>query len=384
VISSREKASNKKEDDEVNKTSNEGAPMTPSENAPKATPTRRKGARLRSRDGLFKKNNWWWIDYYDTQGKRHRKKAAPNYQAAQLIYRNTMTAIAKGEVLGVKEEGLRFQEFTEKRYWPTVKANLSPWEQVRATSIIENQLLPRFGDIKLSKLQREDIERWQAERRGAVSGSTANKELKRLGHLLNRAVEWKYLKANPAHGIKGAKEAPGRVRYLTAEERDKLLNGADVTVKAKDGRTWTVRRMPNPALRLYILAALQTGARRGELLALRWADVDMKARMLTFRQTKNGDSRTVPITDTLREALQALPRPLKSEASVFPERDPKVLSRAFARLVTDLKLPNLRFHDLRHDAASTMTMAGVPPANSDGDAGSPGPTYDNALPAPHP
>ncbi len=240
-----------------------------------------------------------------------------------------------------------------------MKPNLSPWEQVRASSILDKQLLPRFGDIKLSKLQREDIERWQAERRGVVSGSTANKELKRLGHLLNRAVEWKYLKASPAHGIKAAKEAPGRVRYLSAEERDKLLNGAVMTIKAKDGRTWTSRRSLT-TLRLYMLAALQTGARRGELLSLRWADVDMKARMLTFRQTKNGDSRIVPITDTLREALQALPGPLKSEASVFPERDPKVLSRAFARLVKDLELPNLRFHDLRHDAASTMTMAGVP------------------------
>ena len=95
----------------------------------------------------------------------------------------------------------------------------------------------------------------------------------RVNPILNRAMEWKYLKANPAHGVRGAKEAPGRVRYLSAEERDTLLNGADVTVKAKDGRTWTVRRVPNPALRLYILAALQTGARRGEVLALRWADV---------------------------------------------------------------------------------------------------------------
>jgi integrase len=45
---------------------------------------------------------------------------------------------------------------------------------------------------------------------------------------------------------------------------------------------------------------------------------------------------------------------------VFPQRDPKVLTRSFARLVRDLQLPNLRFHDLRHDAASTLTMAGVP------------------------
>jgi integrase len=214
--------------------------------------------------------------------------------------------------------------------------------------------------VKLVKLRREEIERWQAERREAVTGSTANKELMRLGHVLNRAVAWGYIRANPARGIKRAKEAPGRVRYLSPEERDKLLNGADVTVKATDGRTWTVHREPNPSLKLYILAALQTGARRGELAALTWGGVDMKARTLTFRHTKNGHARTVPMTDTLREALADLPRPLSPEARVLPERDLRVLSRAFARLVSDLEIPNLRFHDLRHDAASTLTMAGVP------------------------
>ena len=86
----------------------------------------------------------------------------------------------------------------------------------------------------------------------------------------------------------------------------------------------------------------------------------MKARTVTFRHTKNGHARTVPMTDTLREALAALPRPLSPEAGVFPEREPQVLTRAFARLVRDLELPNLHFHDLRHDAASALTMAGVP------------------------
>ena len=64
-------------------------------------------------------------------------------------------------------------------------------------------------------------------------------------------------------------------------------------------------------------------------------------------------------TDTLREVLASLPRPLSSEARVLPQRETKVISRSFARLVTDLKISNLRFHDLRHDAASTLTMAGL-------------------------
>ena len=326
----------------------------------KAPTTTREPRTLGTRDGLFQRRGWWWIDYHDADGRRHRKKAAPDYQTARIIYRDTMTAIAKGEVLGVRGEGLRLKDFVEQKYWPTVKASVSAGEQVRARSILDTQILPYFDGVKLARLRREEIERWQAERRETVSGSTANKELQRPGHLLNRAVAWGYLKANPARGIKRAKEAPGRTRYLSSDEREKLLNGTDVTIKAKDGRAWTMRREPNPALRLYILGALQTGARRGELAALTWADVGMKARTVTFRHTKNGHARTVPMTDTLREALAALPRPLSPEAGVFPEREPQVLTRAFARLVRDLELPNLHFHDLRHDAASALTMAGVP------------------------
>ena len=316
--------------------------------------------KLGTRDGLFQRKGWWWIDYSDSEGKRHRKKTAPDYQTARMVYRNTVAAIARGDVLGVREEGIRVRDFVDRKYWLTVRPALSLWEQRRARMILDAQILPRFGGTKLVRLRREEIERWQADRLAEVSGSTVNKEVMRLKHLLNRAVAWGYLKDSPARAVKRSKEAPGRARYLTTEERDKLLNGTDVTVKANDGRTWTAHQGPGATLRLYILAALQTGARRGELLNLRWADVDLKARRLTFRVTKNGDSRTVPMTDTLREALQTLPRSLDAEAHVFPERDPQVLTRSFARLVGRLGLKDLRFHDLRHDAASTLTMAAVP------------------------
>jgi integrase len=211
--------------------------------------------------------------------------------------------------------------------------------------------------MKLSSLRQEGMETWYPERLGQVSPTTANKELARLKHLLGRAVTWGYLTTSPARAIKKAKEAPGRVRY---QEYEKLLSGAEVTVKAHDGRTWTARRAPNPALRLYMLAALHTGARRSELVRLRWADMDMRARTITFWHTKNGYARSVPMTDTLRETFAAVPRPLSPEAPVLLEREPKVISRGFARLVADLEMPNLRFHDLRHHAGSMLTMAGVP------------------------
>jgi integrase len=339
-------------------------PVANQEGAPpqQAAPPQREAQRRRGnrRDGLFQRNGWWWIDFEDGEGKRHRQKVALDYQSARLAYRDRVARIARGEVLGVREEGIHLRDFAEKKYWPTVQPALSPGERLRARSILDTQILPRFGGTRLVGLRREEIERWQADRLGVVSGSTTNKEIARLKHLLNRAVAWGYLRDSPARLVKPSKEAPGRTRYLTPEERDVLLNGRDAIVKAKDGRTWTAHQGPSPALRLYILAALQTGARRGELVNLRWADVDMKARQLTFRITKNGSSRTVLLTDTLRAALLALPRPLDPAAHVFPERDPQVLTRSFARLTQRLGLPGLRFHDLRHDAASTLTMAGVP------------------------
>lgn len=298
----------------------------------------RKGGK---RDGLFQRNGWWWLDYYDADGKRHRKKGSPSHEVAKAMLRETKVAITKGEVLGVREENIRFQEFADKKYWPTIRSTLSAGEQTRAKGILDKQLKPAFEGTRLLKMRREQIERWYTGRLSEVTPATANKELMRLKHLLNRAVAWGYLKSNPAKGMKKAKEAPGRVRFLTPDEREALLREA------------------NPALRLYLLTALHTGARKGELRALKWEDVDMRARTITFRHTKNGDSRSVPMTDTLREALSALPRPINPDTPVLPAKDPEVIRKSFSRLVKRLGIQDLRFHDLRHDAASTLTMAGV-------------------------
>jgi integrase len=313
----------------------------------------------RRRDGVFKKNGWWWIDYEDADGKRHRQKAAPSYEAAKLVYRAKMTAIARGEITGVREEGIRVRDFIAQKYWPTVRPTLSTWEQHRAEGTIANQIVPAFGDFKLASLRRETIERWQAERLTKVASGTVNKELVRLKHLLNRAVAWGYIRDSPTRAIRKTTEAPGRVRYLTPDERRLLLDGRHETVKASDGRTWTIEVGPDADLKVYIVAALATGARRGELMSLRWRDVDMKTRTVTFQLTKNGDARTIPMTETLRALLLTRPRPLDADAPVFPQRSPQALTRAFGYLVRRLGIKNLRFHDLRHDAASTLTMAGV-------------------------
>jgi integrase len=254
-----------------------------------------------------------------------------------------MTAIARGEVLGVREEGLGLKEFVERIWWPRTKPRLAPvWAERVKTWCLDSVILPRFGGFKLSGLRKDTVEAWAAERIGSVGASTFNKELWTVKNICKCAVDWGYMKASPAQSVRRLKESNGRIRYLTAEERETLIREA------------------NPTLRLYIVAALQTAARRSELIRLRWKDVDFKTRTVRFSNTKNGDSRSVPMTDTFSDLIQGFARPLDAETPVFPEREPLVITRGFTRLIRRLGFKDLTFHDLRHDAASTLAMAGVP------------------------
>ncbi len=291
--------------------------------------------------GVFIKNGWYWIDYRDAEGRRHREKASLEHRIAKQKLRDKLGSIARGDITGIREEGMLLKDFIEKKYWPTIKESLSLHEQRRARHTIDLHLVPSLGGLRLSKIRHEEIERFQAERLTKVASGTVKKEMMRLKHILNRAVAWRYLKDSPAKGLSKVTPPPGRVRYLSPEERSAILAHA------------------RPDLRLYILAALQTGARRGELSALRWCDIDMRGRTVAFEKTKNGERRVVPLTDTLRDTLQSLLRPLDPQAKVFPALSVDAVTIAFRRLTKDLGIAGLRFHDLRHDVASTLTMAGA-------------------------
>ena len=101
------------------------------------TQSSRKARRGGTRDGLFQQRGWWWIDYHDAEGKRHRKKAAPDHQTAKTIYRDPMTKIARGEVLGIREEGTTLRTFVDKRYWPAVKSTVASSWAIRTRGIFD-------------------------------------------------------------------------------------------------------------------------------------------------------------------------------------------------------------------------------------------------------
>ena len=109
---------------------------------------------------------------------------------------------------------------------------------------------------------------------------------------------------------------------------------------------------------MVVVLALSTGARRGELLSLRWADVDLKRGMLTFRQTKNGETRAVPLAGYALELLtQHAKRRRLDTTLVFPDKTgtrPLGIRDAFEGAVKRAGITNFHFHDLRHDFASNL------------------------------
>lgn len=121
--------------------------------------------------------------------------------------------------------------------------------------------------------------------------ATANRYLHALSAVLKNATqEWHLLPDNPVHRVGKEKEPRGRVRYLSDEERKALLDAC--------------RKSELPELYLIVLFALTTGMRRGEILGLRWPDIDLDRRLVILTKTKNMDRRSVPIVPEIADLLR--------------------------------------------------------------------------------
>jgi len=293
--------------------------------------------------GVFKRNGEYWIDFYDGDGRRHRKKIGPQKSIAQLVLNDIKVKKAKGEYLGIVEEKrVLFKDFALKTYIPYARTNLSPRTFERCRGIIENHLIP-FFDCYLYKITKRDIEAYKQKRVEEVKPATVNREFSRLRHMLKCAVDWGYIKNNPCKGIKELKEPPGRIRYLSPEEMERLLSACE--------------RSPF-YLKSIVLIALNSGMRRGEIMNLCWRNIDFKERRILIEQTKNNERRVIPMNETLYQVLKSIPVHLHEE-KVFPGINANMVTVAFERACKRAGIGDFRFHDLRHSFASYLTMGGV-------------------------
>lgn len=187
------------------------------------------------------------------------------------------------------------------------------------------------------------------------SEATANRYMACLSIVLSKASkEWGWMDENPMLKVRKFTEKATKDRFLMPEEINRLLE-ACTTFELK-GECY------HQETYLFVLIALSTGARYSEIHGLRWQDVDLKNRQFYFLETKNGENRGVPMTNTVYKVLTDFKkvRNIKSNY-LFTTKDGNNLIDMrvrFYKVLEKADVKNCRFHDLRHTVASHIAMNG--------------------------
>ena len=215
-------------------------------------------------------------------------------------------------------------------------------------------LATRWEDRNLSVISKQDIVLLKDDLLGkGRAASTVNHYLNALSQLYQIAInEWGLKLSNPITGIKRMSEPQGRMKRLSIE--------AEATLLA------CCHELHLDYLADIIAVAIETGMRCGEILSMRWEDVDFINRRVLLRDTKNGDSRQVPLSSRVKIILEQLTSRDTGDL-VFPycrwtiRRHYTRVVKQSAKAHKGVQNPftDLRFHDLRHEALSRLSDKGL-------------------------
>lgn len=262
----------------------------------------------------------------ETEADMSRRRYFPQHEAE----RHTLADLVDRQLEGVKID--RPHDFERQRvilgWW---KAKIG----AHTLATITPELLGRHRD--------------QLQAKEGLAPGTVNRYLSALSKAFSNAVkEWHWLADNPLRRVSKKPEPRGRVRYLSDKERAALLDAC--------------RKSEFRPLYLVVLFALTTGMRRGELLGLRWPDVDLERRMAVLHNTKNGDRRSVPIVPEVAELLRERGRVRRLDNDLIFASEgagPVWPDKYWYAALKAAKIKDFRFHDLRHTAASYLAMSGA-------------------------
>ncbi len=229
-------------------------------------------------------------------------------------------------------------------------AYVSYWKEVvkftkssQSTLYMMNQMKLILGHLRLIDLNVGIVRDYKEYRLTKVSGDSVRKELMFLSRFLKYAMrEWQiYLpKGNPVQFVTLPPKGKARNRRLESNERKLLLQEAE-----KYGGV----------IRDVIEIAIETGMRRSEITRLEWQYLDVAQRVIFLPDTKNGDSRTVPLSSL---AIEVISKQSRNSNHIFKIRGDSI-GQAFRRVTERCGIEDLRFHDLRHEATSSFFELGL-------------------------
>jgi len=303
----------------------------------------------------------WWVDF-SFRGHRYRLRSPDNHRDGALEYEHAIRRqLSEGKPIYLSRDPRRIGETP-----PTLEGFAGEWFKTYAMPRLkpstlrnyvqryEHHLQPAIGNIAIDTINARVFDRLAASLLGkGLHPKSVNNVLGVLRRMLMSAVEWGHLPALPL--VKWLKMPPARFDFLSPLEADALS-------KATTRAPW----------HLMVLTALHTGLRLGELVALRWADIDLERGQLCVRRSctrgietspKNNRIRFVPLTTELRQAFERVPTAERGEHVFEVLGTPVTQAMAWRALQTARKRAGLRhvgWHVLRHTFASHLVSENVP------------------------
>lgn len=282
------------------------------------------------------------------KGYPMQSETFPNLTMARNWATRTEARIKEGLHLAVIESKRHTLSELITRYESRLGASVDTSRHLRVWSKL-------IGDYSLASMTpsliietREKIAEIKTHKK-TKSNATINRYLAALSVVLSYATkELEWLDINPMSKVSKLQEPRGRVRYLSDTERDNLLGAA--------------KTANNPYLYPTILMAITTGARRMEILGLKWADVDLNTQRAILHDTKNGERRGLSLVEPTLSELKKLYRKRAKSEFVFPSYDGKQpfdIKRSWDKAISDAHIEDFKFHDLRHTCASYLAMNGT-------------------------
>ncbi len=279
------------------------------------------------------------------------RKSARTREEGYRLERELLGRFDRGEVQLGKSP--LFSEWAKEFLAVYPVGNNKPSEVAAKTMIVNTHLVPFFGNEPLDRVTVGTVERFKAhQRKEGFAPKTINNRLTVLRRMLVVATEWGRLGHAPK--VKLLKVGPQKFRFLDFEESRCFLESAQTDWRAM------------------MVIALRTGLRRGELLALRWEDVNIAKSVVDVQRSvwkdievapKGGRSRKVPLSADAKEALRSLPSRFK-KGYVFGRGDVRLTTGEiqYPMIAASKKagMKRVGWHVLRHTFASQLAMKGVP------------------------
>jgi integrase len=291
----------------------------------------------------------WTCDFY-YNGQRivrtlKSAKTKREAEAAEAVIMNKVFQQAYG--FEAKPDKL-FENFIVETFLPYSEANKRSFRgdvsvcRVMVKSF-KNKTLRQLTPPVIESFKQELLSTptWHGKQR---SFATVNYYLRILSKIFSMALDAEIVESNPCRRVKKLKFDNQRTRVLSRAEESKLMTALGA----------------NRLVQQIVTFALHTGMRRGEIFSLEWKDVDFERRVILVQQSKSDKKRIIPMNATLSEMLQ---NTVRRGDSVFPS--PLTggrldnIKRSFNRALKAADIEGLKFHDLRHTAATRMADAGA-------------------------